>query len=75
MPLQLLGIIGRRRFRRRRALGLAEAALIAWGAASLAGVIALGVIHASGGFDDRVAAGAHNTNTDYSLQLAVLAPP
>jgi hypothetical protein len=75
LPLQLLGIIGRRRFRRRRALGFAEAALIAWGAASLAGLIALGVIHASGGFADRVAADAEIAYADDALRLAALAAP
>jgi hypothetical protein len=75
LPLQLLSIFGRRRFRRRRAFGVAETALIAWGAASLAGVVALGVIHASGGFAARVPADARMTYSDDALRLAVLAAP
>jgi hypothetical protein len=75
LALQLLGIFGRRRSRRRRALGFVEAALIAWGAASLAGVLALGVLHASGGFAARVPADADMTYSDDSLRLAALTAP
>ena len=72
--MQLLGIIGRRRFRRRRTLGVVEAGLIAWGAASLAGVLALGGIHASGGFA-RVPADADMAYADDAARLAALAAP
>src|SRR5688500_18430488 len=58
-----------------RVLGVARAALMAWGGASLAAIVALGGIYATGGFAARPSDDGEIPDEADAMRLALLAAP